>query len=64
MIEIHCSPTNPTNAFVSVHYRNHWFYLDDLDLKSKRAFSFMMGLFTLADTSEKPPLPQVVVLAH
>ena len=61
MIAIHSSKDNPRDAFVSVHYRDDWFWIDDRDLKSKRTFSFMMGLFTLADTSEKPPLPQVVV---
>jgi hypothetical protein len=61
MIDIHCSKENPTDAFVAAHYRGRWFWIDDRDLKSKRTFSFMMGLFTLADTSEKPPLPQVVV---
>jgi hypothetical protein len=64
MIYIHCSKDNPPDAFVSVHYRAHWFWIDDRDLRSKRAFSFIMGLFTLADTSDKPPLPQVVVPAH
>jgi hypothetical protein len=64
MIEIHNSKGYPPHAFVAVPYNDHWFWIDNRDLKSKRCFSFMMGLFTLADTSEKPPLPQVVVPAR
>ena len=64
MIDIQCSKDHPADAFVAVQYRGYWSYIDDRDLKSKRTFSFMRGLFTLADTSEKPPLPQVVVPAR
>ena len=64
MIEIHSSKDFPPHAFVAVPYGGYWFWIDKGDLKSKRTFSFMMGLFTLADTSEKPPSPQVVVPAR
>jgi hypothetical protein len=44
-------------SFVSVHYRNLWFWVDD-DLVSKRAFAQLMQLFTMTDTGERdsPPL--------
>ena len=64
LIEIHSSKNNPEHAFVSVNYRDTWFWIDDRDLKSKRTFSFMMLLFTLADTGEKVPLPQVTIPAR
>ena len=64
MIEIHNSKDSPSHAFVSVSYRDKWFWIDDRDLKSKRTFSFMMFLFTLADTGEKEPLPLVTIPAH
>jgi hypothetical protein len=64
LVEIKCSKTEPVDAFVMVQYRHHWFWIDDRDLKSKRAFSFMMMLFTLADTGEKESLPLITIPAQ
>ena len=64
LIEIHSSKTSPPHAFVSVPYNDHWFWIDRRDLKSKRVLSFMMLLFTLADTGEAPALPLVTIPAH
>jgi len=64
LIEIYSSKTKPAEAFVTVNYRNHWFWIEDRDLKSKRVFSFMMMLFTLADTGEKEPLPLITIPAQ
>jgi hypothetical protein len=64
LIEIHSSKDRPTRAFVTVNYRGHWFWIGDRDLKSKRVFSFMMLLFTLADTGESQPMPLVTIPAR
>ena len=64
MIAVRCSAAEPTDAFVKVAYRDHWFWIDDRDLKSKRAFAFMMLLFTLADTSERESLPLITIPAQ
>jgi hypothetical protein len=61
---IHCSKDKPKNAFVTVEYRDNWFWIDDRDLASKRGFSFTMLLFTLADTGEKENLPLITIPAQ
>jgi hypothetical protein len=64
LIRILSAAQHPGDAFVSVEYRGHWFWIDDRDLKTKRTFAFMMMLFTLADTSEKDPLPLITIPAQ
>jgi hypothetical protein len=55
------SKEKPANAYVMVEYRDHWFWVEDEDLKSKRAFAFMMMLFTLTDSGEQQGLPVLTI---
>ena len=64
LVQIRSAAMKPSDAFVAIHYRGHWFYIDDRDLKSKRVFSFMMMLFTLADTGERENLPLITIPAQ
>ena len=64
LVRIHSSKDKPANASVSILYHGHWFWIDDRDLKTKRAFAFMMMLFTLAETGEKEPLPLITIPAQ
>src|SRR5207249_2440102 len=45
LVRILSSKEKPANACVAIRYRDHWFWIDDRDLKTKRAFAFMMMLF-------------------
>ncbi|TAL05356.1 MAG: hypothetical protein EPO07_03640 [Verrucomicrobia bacterium] len=63
-VRIHSSKEKPADAYVAVSYRGHWFWIDDCDLKSKRAFAFMMMLFTLSETGEKENLPLITIPAQ
>ena len=38
----------PKDPYVAVRYRNHWFYIDHTDIKSKRTFATIQVLFQLA----------------
>jgi hypothetical protein len=61
LIRVRSSSERPGDAFVSVRYRNSWFWIDDRDLRSKRIFSFLMFVFTLVETGEKGAAPVVTV---
>jgi len=64
LVRIHSSNSKPSDASVAVPYRGHWFWIDDRDLRSKRAFAFMLMLFTLADTGQKESLPLITIPAQ
>jgi len=61
LVRIQCSSQKPGDAFVSIPYRNAYFWIDDRDLVSKKIFSFLMFVFTLVETGEKAPAPVVTI---
>jgi hypothetical protein len=63
-LHVRCSDSSPKDAFVTVKYRDHWFWIDDRDLKSKRTLALMMLFFSLADTGEREPLPLITIPAQ
>lgn len=64
LVRIHSSTDKPSDVAVAVPYRNQWFWIDDRDLRSKRAFAFMLMLFTLADSGEKESPPLITIPAQ
>ncbi len=63
LIDIKHSVEKPENAFTAVKYRDHWFWIDDRDFKSKRTFAFLMIIFSLTETGGKEGLPLVTIPA-
>jgi hypothetical protein len=51
----------PRDAFVSVDYRGQKFWIDDRDPRSKGTFSFLMILFSLAESSGPSKAPLVTI---
>lgn len=60
-VSIHSSKDEPIDVFVKVRYRDYWWWIDDRDLRSKRAFSLIMLLFTLTDTGTESKLPLLTI---
>jgi hypothetical protein len=54
----------PDATYAALRYRDTWFYVDDTDLQSKRVFSLIMLLFTLADSSPERAAPVVTIPAQ
>lgn len=61
---IHVSSLRPEDAFSAVHYRNHWFWIDDRDLASKRVFTFLRMFSSIAETGVTPQLPVLTIPAN
>jgi len=63
-VRIHSGKEKPANAFAAVHYRNHWFWVDEGDWQTKRALTAVMFFFTLADTGATEKLPLITIPAQ
>jgi hypothetical protein len=61
LIRIQNSSGKPGDVFVSVSYRDSYFWIDDRDLMSKKIFSFLMFVFTLVETREIGAAPIVTI---
>jgi hypothetical protein len=64
VVRIRSGKDKPAHAFAAVHYRDHWFWVDDGDLRTKRALTAVMFFFTLAETGEPGKLPLVTIPAQ
>lgn len=46
---IKSSKEKPGDAFLAVNYRGYWFYIEDVDYRAKRGFSFLIFLMSLTE---------------
>jgi hypothetical protein len=63
-VKIYSGSDRPADAFAAIQYRGTWYWVDDRDLKTKRAFSAIMFFFTLADTGSGDKLPLITIPAQ
>lgn len=59
---VHNSPSKPDDAFVAVPYRGYWFWIDDRDVPSKRAFQFLLTLFSFTERGESERFAPVITV--
>jgi hypothetical protein len=63
-VHIYSGKEEPATAFVAIQYRQHWFWIEDSDWRTKRAFAAILFFFTLADTGGSGQLPLVTIPAQ
>lgn len=63
LVAIRSGAEPPVDAFVAVHYSQHWFWIDNRDFRSKSIFSFILLLMSLAETGVAPQAPVLTVPA-
>ena len=64
LAHIHSGTERPTDAFAAVFYRDHWFWIDDRDYYSKRAFTFLLMFSSIAETGIAPQAPIITIPAN
>lgn len=57
-------PKEPSGAFVAVAYEGAWFWIANDDWESKRTFTSILFLFTLADSGGEQKLPTITIPAQ
>ena len=63
LARIHCSKSQPQEAFIVVRYRDLWFWVDDKDLQSKRMFTTLLLMVNLAESGQPAAAPLVTIPA-
>ncbi len=61
LVRIRSGTAAPDSTYVAAPYKEHWYWIDDNDLASKRTFTFLLILFSLAETGQGPSAPIVTV---
>jgi len=63
IVAIHSSANRPSAVYAAVQYHNTWYWIDDHDFAAKRAFTFLMLFFSLAETGAPGQVPILTIPA-
>ena len=61
LVHIRSGAEAPTDTYAAVQYKGNWYWIDENDVESKRTFTFLMILFSLAETGQSATAPVVTV---
>jgi len=61
LVHIKSGPEAPADTYSAVRYKGNWYWIDENDVESKRTFTFLMILFSLAETGQTTAAPVVTV---
>jgi hypothetical protein len=61
LVRIQSGTAMPAEPYAAVPYKDQWYWIDDNDLGSKRTFTFLLILFSLAETGQTSVAPLVTV---
>jgi hypothetical protein len=60
-VRVRSGTAAPEDAYAAVPYKGHWYWIADDDTASKGTFTFLMILFSLAETGQASVAPLVTV---
>lgn len=64
MVVVHSGTKRAADTFTQIKYRDHWYWVDDRDFRSKRTFTFLTVLFTLSETGQMIQQPILTIRAN
>ena len=64
LARVHSGTKAPADSYTAVPYKGYWYWIDDNDIATKRTFTFVLMLFSLAETGQGPASPVVTVPAR
>ncbi|MEN9454895.1 MAG: hypothetical protein RL210_414 [Pseudomonadota bacterium] len=62
LVSIRSGRAAPADSYAAIPYKGYWFWIEDDDHRSKRLFSFLMMLLSLAETGQ-PAAPPVLTIS-
>jgi hypothetical protein len=62
LVHVKSGAEAPADTYAAVRYSDNWYWIDDSDVPSKRTFTFLMMLFSLAETGQGTAAPVVVTV--
>ena len=61
LVRIQSGSEVPADTYTAVRYKDYWYWIDDNDVASKRIFTFLLILSSLAETGQSVAAPIVTV---
>ena len=61
LIRILVSNTKPQDAYLTIDYRGHWYYISDRDVNSKNTFALMQILMSMAKDGSASVAPLISI---
>ena len=61
LFKVHHGSSPPDDAYVSIRYRNEWYWIDDRDQRSKGVLTFLMFMFSLTEGAPAQAAPLVTI---
>lgn len=61
LINIEWSDYYPEHAYLAIHYRGYWFYIDDSDVNSKRTFVLLQQIYNLQAKQQEKETPILTI---
>lgn len=64
LLRVHSGAEPPDDRYVAIAYEGEWFWIANDDLRSKRTFSSILFMFSLADVGSSEALPTITIPAQ